>query len=194
MRRDQMSRPVALTALTVGAALAVLLFLAPTAHASCAPLPSLPVAIDEARAAFVGTVTATTNQGRWATVEVTDVWTGEVGSTAEVRGGPKDPGGRVPVITSVDRTYKVGKTYLFVPYDSRGSVYLDNGCTATRAFHARLEKFNPQLASGDDPEPRSPAKEDRAEGQQWWAVGAVAFFATALGLRLRARRNDAIVG
>lgn len=69
--------------------------------------------------AFTGTVVSTAADGRIAQVVTDD------GTFVEVRGTP-DPS----VITSVDRTYRVGGRYEFHPLNA-ASPYEDNICTAT---------------------------------------------------------------
>jgi hypothetical protein len=83
------------------------------AVASCVPPPVT------SSHAFTGTVVLTVAEGR-ITYVVTDG-----GRVVEVRGTP-DPS----VVTSVDRTYRVGWRYEFHPLNA-SSPYEDNACTAT---------------------------------------------------------------
>ncbi|MDQ3913954.1 MAG: hypothetical protein M3323_01295 [Actinomycetota bacterium] len=153
---------------------------APAARASCAGLPPMRQALRDAPAAFVGAVVATTNDGRWATVEVSEVWKGDVDARVEVRGGQADPPGPINVASSVDRHYREGKTYLFVPHAGSGSTFKDNSCTSTTAYRAALARFRPTGAI-DPPA----ADNDGGDGFPYWIVGAAA---AAAGIVLVARR------
>ncbi|HEX2049933.1 MAG TPA: hypothetical protein VHJ34_04775 [Actinomycetota bacterium] len=170
------SRVVALL-LAVAAAVAP----AGPAGASCAALPPLPVALARADVVFVGEVTATTAGGRAATVRVTEVWKGRnVPPTVEVVGGETSPN----VVSSVDRSYVEGTTYLFVPYDA-SAPYRDNVCTATRRYSERVERLRP---AGVAPPGAADAPGDGAtdrrddDGSSWSAeplVGAALLIALA---------------
>ena len=90
------------------ATFAVLAVVSPTAaHASCMPPLELAAAIEQADVVVVGTVTATTSRSRIATLDVDEVWKGDVGATFEVAGGA-----RGDVASTVDRTYESGTRYL----------------------------------------------------------------------------------
>ena len=147
--------------------------LAGPAAASCVAPPPLAQAIDEAPAAFVGTVTATSNAGRWAAVEVTEVWAGDVAEVVEVRGGTADPPGPVGASSSVDRIYREGATYLFLPFGGTGDVFRDNACSSTIRFRPGLERFRP-----GDAAPRGAASDGPGEGDGsfplWWVAAAAA--------------------
>lgn len=126
------------------AAGAGLVLLSSSAHASCALPAPMRDAIADSSATFVGTVTGVENYRRWATVEVIEVWKGEVpDNEVVVKGGPRDPAGGAHVVTTVDRSYRVGETYLFVVHDQNGSVLRDNICSRTTVFRADLERFRP---------------------------------------------------
>lgn len=71
--------------------------------------------------AFTGLVTATTNNGRVATVHT------DAGLTVTVIGTPAEGS----AATTVDRQYVVGTRYEFHPLND-ASPYQDNVCTATR--------------------------------------------------------------
>jgi hypothetical protein len=88
---------------------------------------------------FVGTVTETTNQNRWASVSVEEIWRGpDLAATVSVKGGS---GG--DAISSVDRSYQAGVKYLFFPYpDERGDL-ADNICTNTVEWTADLAQLRP---------------------------------------------------
>ena len=106
-----------------------------------------------APAVFVGTVAAVENHGTWAIVDVIEVWKGVVDDRVEVRAGPKDPPGPISVATSVDRSYREGKTYLFLPYAGSGGRFKDNACTATSVYRPELERLRPASLAGPSPSP-----------------------------------------
>ncbi|GAC1469682.1 MAG: hypothetical protein PVSMB7_19400 [Chloroflexota bacterium] len=90
---------------------------------------------------FVGTVVATTNKSRTATVRVDDIWHGKHVSTMVVVRGSYVVGNGA---TSVDRVFRIGVRYLFVPESStRSSPFQDNSCTATRPYTVALAKYRP---------------------------------------------------
>lgn len=155
------------------------------AEASCGVSPRMKVSIAAARAVFVGTVDGLTNSDRWADVAVTEVWKGDVEPRVEVRAGPKDPPGPGGVATSVDRTYKEGKTYLFIPYKGSGALFRDNACTATTEYRPTLDRFRPASATIDPlpseaPSPQTPPEED--EGTSTLVFGIVGVGAVLVAL------------
>jgi hypothetical protein len=167
-------------------------FLGTAARASCIAPPPIPKAIRQAPAVFVGTVVEVTNMRRWVTVEVSDVWKGDVEDLVEVRAGPKDPPGPGGVATSVDRHYRLGETYFFVPYKATGPIFRDTNCSRTTRYEPALDRFKP--ASAQTPSPseteREPSSQEESDGGSlvWWLAGAlVALFGA--GLLLRSRRN-----
>lgn len=95
-----------------------------TAAASCGrPGPWLK-AIDDAPAVFVGVVLEAENRDRLATVEVEEVWKGSsIPDIVEISGGPPNRPFDTKSISTVDRSYVVGRTYVFVPH-SRGDFFL----------------------------------------------------------------------
>ncbi len=120
------------------------------ALASCAPLPAIEQAIADAPAVFTGTVVALEGDDRLARVAVDEVWKGDVGATAVVRGAEQiEPG----MFTSVDRTYEKGARYLFVPRRMAGEQFADDGCTLTQLYTADLEAFRPADARVIAPPP-----------------------------------------
>ena len=132
-------------------ALVVSLGVAGPAVASCVPLPPLEEAIAKSPVVFVGETTATSNEDRTATVEVSEIWKGEVPEgSVEVVGGAEGAN----TVSSVDRTYEVGITYLFVLYEPmKGGRFRDNSCSATAPYKERFDKLRPasaQVVSGDD--------------------------------------------
>ena len=115
---------------------------------------------------FVGTVVATTNARRWVTVRVDEVWKGDdVGPEVEVQAGPEDPPGDARSISSIDRRYRAGTTYLFLPWQRKGEVFFDNACTRTSVFRPSLERFRPAEAvatpsTSPSPTPEASTPED----------------------------------
>ena len=128
------------------------LLLTSVASASClGPVP-MNQAIADSAATFVGTVSGLENDRRWATVDVLEVWKGETRVTSEamVKAGPEDPPGPGTVVTSVDRHYRLGETYLFVVHGGSGSTFRDNNCSRTTTFSPRLARYRPAAV---DPSP-----------------------------------------
>lgn len=132
-------------------AVAGVILLPSVATASCGEVPSIGKGMADARTVFVGTVIDVENARRWVRVEVEDVWKGKVGDQAEVRAGPADPPGPISSASSIDRTYKLGETYLFVLWD-RTSPFSDSSCSATTRWGPRLAQFDP-TPEGPESEP-----------------------------------------
>lgn len=170
-------------------------------HASCAPPMPIPRAIEISPAVFVGTVAELENADRWAIVDVIEVWSGTVDDRVEVRGGPKDPPGPLSSATSVDRSYKLGETYLFVVERGSGSTFRDNICTSTTPYKPELDRFRPasaedtEGAEGDrSPGPGQPVDlEPVSDGSGPWLVAGVAAGVIVIagigGLWLRKKRS-----
>lgn len=140
------------------ASLALALIAVPSvpAAASCGTVPPVRKAIASSTVVFVGTVVSLENLDRWATVEVDEVWKGEgVPDEIEVRAGPK--GERT--MTTVDRTYVLGRRYLFFPYRDRPDFYRDSACSATTTYGPRLEKFRPVGIEDPTPSPAASSSE-----------------------------------
>ena len=115
------------------------------AQASCALPPPLRTAIAQSEHVFVGTVTNLENSRRWATVEVEEVWNDEdLPEEVEVRAGPKDPPGPISSASSVDRSFRLGQRYIFLPFERRGSIFIDNACSRTSRFRPSYERFAPE--------------------------------------------------
>lgn len=122
-------------------ALALVLLLQQGVSASCAGPPPIEVALREADSVFVGVVRDVANNDRLAQVEVREIWRGpDLPRIVQVQGGPDDPN----MITSTDRTYATGTTYLFVlagrAVDGR---LLDSGCTPTTRWRDDLAVHRP---------------------------------------------------
>ena len=165
--------------------------LAPTAaQASCVLPPPLRRAIADAPAVFVGTVTEARFNDRWATVSIVEIWKGEsIPFSVEVRSGV----GSSNTVTSVDRFYEIGETYLFIPYARKDLVFRDNACTNTTVFTDRVAEFRPATFSTPSPsgEPIPtpvPSIEPSDQERTWvWIVPALFVGALALaylGMRL----------
>ncbi len=169
------------------------------ASASCALPRALPTAISSAASVFVGTVTAATWGGRRATVSVEDVWRGPVKSPAVVVGTPGDERS----ISSVDRKYVVGTTYLFVPYAVRKGEWQDNSCSNTQVYAAALARFRPagatRIETVPSPSPSlSPSAEPSAAESRpspiedsrdwWWVLAGLPLAVVPVALLLRRRR------
>ncbi len=152
------------------------------AAASCAFSPEqIRGSFANAPVVFVGTVVATSNGDREATVRVESIWRGPDLLTYVRISGTPEPGGH----TDVDRTYQAGKRYLFVPVNS-SSPFQDNNCTATQLYTTALASQAPSEARppqpGGDPSPPRP-------NLPWIAIGVLMLLVTLglAGWRLRPR-------
>lgn len=115
------------------------------ARASCGIAPPVREAVENADDVFVGEVVRLENDGRTALVTVMDVWKGHVAERVVVHGGmqlPQQP----DTYTSVDRTYELGKTYLFFPSE-REERYFRDICTRTSVMRERFLRIRPEGAS-----------------------------------------------
>ena len=140
-----------------GAVAALAFVLTPSAVlADCMMPPPVQEAAATNDVVFVGTVTETSNQNRWASVNVEEIWRGpELPATVIVRGGADAGAGGG--ISSVDRTYQAGVKYLFFPYaDDQGNL-ADNTCTNTVEWSADLAQIRPATV-------RQPAGANQEEG------------------------------
>jgi hypothetical protein len=110
-----------------------------TATASCVILPSLAESIRAAEVVIVGTVTATENRDRWASIAVEEIWKGpDLPPNVIVRGGPAGD-----TASSVDRTFDAGVRYLFlVSLDGQGGL-ADNACSQTTPWDDGLAASRP---------------------------------------------------
>jgi LPXTG-motif cell wall-anchored protein len=130
-------RRVAITLITAAVAAGVL---AAPAAASCMALPgTLEQRLKQADLVFVGSVTDTQGKGKVAFVNVESVWRGKVPDRATVTGGE----GGVSITTSVDREFTKARRYLFVPFDHKGDVFHDNGCTDTQPWKGSFNTLRP---------------------------------------------------
>ena len=184
-----------------------LFLVVPPARASCVSPAALPSAVRQAAAAFVGTVTSTTWDGRRAAVLVDDVWRGKVSAFVVVVGTPGDAHSQ----TTVDRHFDMGARYLFLPFSGAAGLWQDNGCSSTQEYSPALARLRPTDArrvtalgptvdaSPSTTPPRASATaEDSTSSRVWLAscVGAVALATASGGLfawrrrgRSRARRS-----
>lgn len=131
--------------------LAFLVMAAPAVGASCAEPVPLDQALAEAETVFVGTVNELKHDGRLAGFVVEEVWKGEVPATALVSGGPtlselEGTGLGGTIVTSVDRPFEQGVTYLVVPFGVDQGVYMDNACSVTQAYDSSLDQYRPDSA------------------------------------------------
>ena len=112
-----------------------------TGVADCAPVAPLEKSVFS-ELVFVGRVTEVANGGRSATVEVSEVWRGDIPPSVTVDGGfnPAD-------VAEDDRIFDVGATYLFIPsvIDTR---IVDGVCSPTVQWTDDLGRFRPADAHG----------------------------------------------
>lgn len=166
--------------------LASLLFAAVTgpASASCAVQLPLSESLAASSVVFTGTVVSVAGE-RIATVMVDEVWKGgPLPDQVEVKGGPGDP----QSITSVDRSFKQGDKYLFVPINDTPP-FEDNACTATQEYSPELESSRTLVtsSSGGDPSGEQPLEPQGApvnEGPNLAGIGLI--FAISLAAALAA--------
>jgi hypothetical protein len=174
-------------ALAAPLALIAVLAIAPGAVlADCAQPPPIGDAVLQADIVFVGTVTSTTNGGRWAEVAVAEIWKGpDQPATVVVRGGPAGN-----TATSVDRAFEPGVQYLFVPYKDETGALTDNICTSTTQWDASLELLRP----GDARQPTGGAPTqagfDVAPLLPFGVAAAVFAVLLAVGLLARGRQES----
>ena len=151
-----MMRRAVLASFLLSIAGAVLVDASP-ASADCAAPTGVGHSMRYAELVFVGSAEQVTNEGRWATFVIDELWKGTPESRRiEVHGGPK---GRMH--SSVERSYRQGARYLVMAtdpeaggYDSMydsNSRFEDNACSGTRPYVAALERYRP------NPHPPLPA-------------------------------------
>ena len=101
-----------------------------SAHAQCAPSLTTEENLQAAETAFVGTVIDRSNRDRTAVFAVFEVWKGRrLSERVTVNGGPEDPN----QLTSIDRTFLLGQTYLVLPANNR-EPFRDSLCTGTQLW------------------------------------------------------------
>ena len=153
------------------------------AQASCAEAVPLQDAIAKAETVFVGTVTETDFDGRVATFNVGEVWKGETGSAVIVVAGPSLAELQAAqakgenLVTSVDRSFDLGTTYLVVSHGSHDGALLDNQCSNTQPFSVSLNEYRP--ADVTPPTTAPPVSESTRPTWAWAALsgGALALVA-----------------
>ena len=135
-----MIRQLRIQAFVVTMAVAALVVMGPApAAASCAAPPPIDEHLSTADAVFVGTVHRVANEGRTASVEVHEIWTGpDLPASVVVHGGPDEPG----MATSADRHFQAGTQYLFAA-SARDGRLDDNACTATQPWTDELAGLRP---------------------------------------------------
>ena len=132
---------------------------------------------------FVGTVTETDFDGRVATFNVGEVWKGETGSAVIVVAGPSLAELQAAqakgenLVTSVDRSFDLGTTYLVVSHGSHDGALLDNQCSNTQPFSVSLNEYRP--ADVTPPTTAPPVSESTRPTWAWAALsgGALALVA-----------------
>lgn len=152
-----------------------------TVTASCAMAPpstsdpsSMQHLAASAPVVFVGTVLSSDHDGRLAHVRVDQVWNGpDVPQTVEVRGGP---GTLLPNEHSdIDRTYAVGRRYLFVPTNA-SPPFEDDFCTATMPYTSTVARYTPTTAR-----PLALPPDSRRPGAAYALAGLALIGSVALG-------------
>lgn len=116
----------------------------PPAQASCLVPPPMAEGLPQTGAVFSGLVEDIDFDGRLATVAVDRVWKGDVASLVQVQGSFELVPGQM---TSIDRFYNLGSTYLF--FVTPGGVgFIDDACTLTAEATAALLTEVEQVAGG----------------------------------------------
>jgi hypothetical protein len=166
--------------------LIVLVALSRPAAASCLPAPPVQGRLAESPLVFVGTVLSTTNRDRIAQVRVEEVWKGpDLPGEVDVRGTPV--GQEENAVSSVDRTFRVGHRYLFVPGHGvdlsprpNGRAVVDDSlCTATGEYRPEFDRLRPTSVTT----PTASGGDGQASGRDGLAVlPLAAAVSTVLGL------------
>ncbi len=186
---------------TIRIALMAVLFtavIATPAHASCIAPPPLPESYAAAEAVFSGLVESVEFDGRLANVSVDSVWKGDVAASVQVQGSFELIPGQ---ITSVDRFYTPGSTYVFFVRPG-GVGFMDDGCSLTSDATADIvsqveaaagKAGSPPLAG---PEETEPAPESTPRGPVFVATVAVIILGALLLVALRRRHpvSDPVEG
>ena len=115
----------------------------PAGAVLCQESPPLEQAIERKAVVFVGTVESLRNGARFATVRVDEQWKGaELPGTVEIRGTDvEDPNSA----TSGDRSYDLGRQYLFLPSNDT-TPFLDGLCSATTPWSPDFARLRPGTA------------------------------------------------
>lgn len=123
----------------LAAAVATTLLAVPAGASCVMPEGSLKQRLHKAKIVFVGTVANVQANGRLAHVAVDSVWAGEVANAVRVRGGTL----ATNTASSVDRDFKTGRRYLFVPYRGNGEIFHDSSCSDTQAWQPQFARLRP---------------------------------------------------
>jgi hypothetical protein len=187
-------RRAAIVFVTVAVAAAVLA--APAAASCVMPQGSLKERLAKEKIVFVGTVANVQAQGRLAHVAVESVWRGDVEDEVEVTGGTLASN----TASSVDRSFKTGERYLFVPYRGNGKKFEDSSCSDTQKWRPQLARLQPANArtTGETPVDNSsegPVRgtegtpSDEGSGSLPWVAGGAAVVVLLLGGAVLLRRR-----
>ena len=180
------------------AALSTALLAAPAAASCILAQGSLKDRLANEKIVFVGTVANVQAAGRLAHVAVESVWRGDVEDAVRVRGGTLASN----TASSVDRSFKTGERYLFVPYRGNGVRFNDSSCSDTQRWRPQLARLRPADASGETPVENSSEAPvhggegtdgDGGSGPLTWLAGGGVLALLALGgvVLLRRRRSSA---
>ena len=111
----------------------------------CAPPPPLDQAVATSEVVFVGTVVATGFEGRSATVQVQEVWRGDIAETVTVDGG-QNPA----ALGEDDRVFDLGVKYIFLPTHRDGRL-IDSVCGPTVQWAEAANALRPADAHAPSP-------------------------------------------
>lgn len=135
----------------------------------CLEHPPLEQAIETKALVFVGTVESLRNGAWFATVRVHEQWKGaDLPGTVEVRGTDVDDPNAG---TSGDRSYDLGRRYLFLPSNDTPP-FLDGLCSATTPWSPTLAQLRPGKAPGPSGQGASSSGQLIFAGLTVLAVGA----------------------
>ncbi len=137
---------------------------------ACVPTGTLAEQLQDAKVAFVGTVTETDDADTAATVAVESVWLGpQLPETVHIGAGAAPE----------QRTFTPGRRYLFVPKDAEPP-FADDACTATQIYTPAIAKLAPEGAIGP-----------QSGGPSAWILVLVILLAVGFWQTRRARQRAA---
>lgn len=141
----------------------------------------LEVQVEAATAVFKGQVTGLRDDGVTARFRVEEVWKGpDLPAEVVVHGGPEQSGPfGTTTVTSVDRSWTAGATYLVFPR-IEGSDLRDDSCSPTREWSAELAAARP--ADAHAPTGTAAGDPGADSGVSWWLVPAAALAAGGAGV------------
>lgn len=175
-------RLVAVIGLLTTLAPVVLLGAAPTL-ASCVMPPPLGQSLNEASMVFVGRVTETREMDRWAVVSVEEVWKGpDLPPSVLIKGGEAGD-----MFTSVDRTYRTGVRYLFVPSGDPATGIAESACSPTTEWTDDLAAMRPASVRTPTAGPAQEDTGDLVSGLVMPVIVVVVVSVVLLGIGLLAR-------